>query len=175
MKANFFLLGLFFLFFGVQKIEAQAEVVVNVTTNVNQFSCECKGLTKEHLSKYESYHEILIPVADFDCPKKMMDRDLQKLFEAHKFPEIQLFLEPQPVNSTSPRTKIAIRIKEILQKYEVSLTKTTINGKSFYTGSQMISLANYGLEPPSKALGLVKVHDEVRIEFKIPEHFLVSP
>ncbi|MGO3155132.1 MAG: hypothetical protein ACTIJT_06230 [Mesonia sp.] len=175
MKAIFFLLGLFFMGLGVQEIKAQAEVVVNIKTNVNQFSCESKGLTKEHLSKYECYHEILIPVIDFDCPKKMMERDLQKLVEAHKYPEIQLFLEPQPINSASPKTKIAIRIKEILQKYEVDLIKTTTNGKSFYTGNQVISLANYDLEPPTKALGLVKVSDEVKIEFKIPEHFLVHP
>ncbi|MDT0295783.1 YceI family protein [Mesonia ostreae] len=175
MKANFFFFVILFLSLGFQKIGAQAEVVVEVTTNVNQFSCECKGLSREHLSKYESYHEILIPVANFDCPKKMMERDLLKLFEADKFPEIQLFLEPQSINSKALSVKIAIRIKEILHKYEVNLVKIIEDKQAFYIGSQVISLDNYGLEPPTKALGFVKVRDHVNIKFKIPVHFLAQP
>ncbi len=163
----FLLLGL-----ALQKAQAQAEVVVNVKTNVNQFSCECTGLNDLHLSKFKTYNKIVIPVADFDCPKKLMERDLQKLFEAKKFPEIELFIDTQENNAHLQQTELTIKIKEIKKTYCVTLTKHTEGKKVFYTGSQIISIENYNIEPPTKALGLVKVREKVLIEFKIPANFL---
>lgn len=149
-------------------IKAQNEITVTVKTNVNSFNCTISHASLRS-STNNSKTTISIPVASFKCPKRMIEKDLQEIFEAEKFPNITLSVDS--LNKKNKILKTHIKIKNIQKNYNVKITQ---NLNSIH-GNQIISLNDFGIEPPTKMMGTVKVKDDVKIHFKLNETLINHP
>jgi len=163
------------IFSFINKVKAQSGLVeIKVETNVNQFTCLCKEVSFECKEFGDNDKVLQLPLTSFSCPKRMIEKDLVELFEAEKYPHISIEILHYSDNQESISAEIKIKIKETEKVYQLPLSKTYHQGVDYFTGNQTLDLTDYHIEPPVKALGLVKVKPVVAINFKIPEEFVVT-
>lgn len=148
----------------------QGEVSIEVRTNINHFTCECEAEDFVLHKNANGKKAIKFPLADFDCPKRKIERDLMELFEAKDYPFIELVVDNVEKEKGHIKAKISLAIREEKKEYLLNLTEDTIEGESFLTGQQHILLSDFELDPPVKMLGLVKVKDEFTIRFYMPKY-----
>ncbi|SFU50478.1 YceI-like domain-containing protein [Pustulibacterium marinum] len=158
---------------------AQANVSVTVKTNVNSFECECSGndfVYKDTFLAAQKKSMILFPMKKFDCPKKLMEKDLQELFEADEFPYAKLqILELSKSSQVAHQSiKFSLTLKNKTQIYTIPLLEEVVNNQLYIKGDKIIKLDDFGIKAPSKMLGMVKVDNQVAISFTIPEKQLLS-
>ncbi|MDR6301983.1 YceI family protein [Mesonia maritima] len=162
-------------FFMIAQVYAQSGTVrIEVQTNVNKFTCSCDEesfVCKE----FNTNQKVLkLPVASFSCPKRVIEKDLIELFEAEKYPNISIEIIDYVESNSIISADIKITIKEVEKVYQLQLGETYDSQSFYFTGSQELDLTDYHIEPPVKALGLVKVKPVVDIEFRIPEEFVLN-
>lgn len=163
------------LFVSSQFTFGQGKVKVEVSTNVKNFTCECgEGdfVYEDTVVSSAKKIKLLLPVVAFDCPKRLMEKDLQELFDASKFPYVKLTV--LEFNAEQKVLTLELAIKQEVKVYKVVLENKTMGNKSYLSGNQQISLLDFNVEPPKKMMGLVKVDDEVTINFLIPEKELLA-
>ncbi len=144
-------------------------------SNVNQFNfiyntqqhSEIKSSKK---AKDTGRFEIIIPIKDFEASNPLMYDDFLKLMKASVYPEIkigipddQLFILERESPSLCPEMQITIA--GITRKYKIDCLLTTCSDNVFLIGSQKIKLSDFNLEPPEKLYGMVKVENEIKVNF----------
>lgn len=146
-------------------VNAQNEIAVEVKTNINSFECLINH-TALKIKTSENKTIITIPVAAFKCPKKMIEKDLQSIFEVTNYPNITLNIHTYNLKKQLISTEI--QIKSIKKNYFIDVNQM----KSKLIGEQIISLTDFGITPPTKMMGTVKVKDQVKISFKFNKEIL---
>ncbi|GAA5225118.1 hypothetical protein GCM10025777_57490 [Membranihabitans marinus] len=111
---------------------------------------------------------INVPIASFECPNKMIEKDLNQLFESHIYPSISLRVLKLEVRDKSHKATVEIKIKDRSNTYEFNLKEVEIDNESYVNGSQTLSLIDFGIEPPTKMLGMVRVKEDISIQCLIP-------
>lgn len=155
-------------------------------TNINCFECMyTKNPDDQNIYKFasntspsrEKLLEVYIPVREFICNNYMMYDDFQSLLKANEYPYIRIGIDPSQVQNISYKPEIdlniSITITDITNIQSISCVVDEFNNSevSIY-GRTIIHLADYGIKPPVKFMGLVRVKDEVTISFSF--NFIVS-
>ena len=156
-------------------------VYVSGKTNINCFECSynkkqadnyCNNfqLTYDNVSGETIKAEI--PVSEFECSNEIMYDDFRKLLKAGEYPYIRIeldFLQIEnilPGNSSYADLMVSLSIASITNVQPVScLINNTGNNTISVTGTTTINILDFQLEPPVKFFGLVRVKDEVTINF----------
>jgi hypothetical protein len=180
MKTRFSILimGLaIFAFFGSAKPTFLAEettLVINKikieitgTSTVGKYNCSNTFSKKDTLflnSNKKNNFNTEIKMSDFDCGNKIMTKDLQGTVKVKTFP-----------NSTVTITDV----KQFGKNYKCNLTflitNKTLKYKDFILyssdkkveGSLNLNFSDIELEPPVKMAGLIKVRDEIVVNFSL--------
>ncbi|MFI2744062.1 YceI family protein [Zhouia sp. PK063] len=176
MKTFKFLCSLWF-WFAISPVSAQGKLDILVSTNVNKLSCYCNE--SDFILHQDQSHktEIEFPLKAFRCQKKIMEKDLQKLFESKIYPTIKLTVNEVVDDGKEVKANVTIQIKEIKKQYNLLLEKQKENKEEhdyYFVGIQNICLTDFNIDPPVKALGLVKVKDQIKITFCIPTSYILS-
>lgn len=152
----------------------ESELIISGSTNVNKFDCRfnIELISSEKQIKY-TQEENLITFSDlklhlltegFDCGNKRMNSDFQDLLQCEKYPEIVIELD---------------RIESISTEYSKAFVKVHLAGKSNaynlpviiikdrFKGKFKINIRDFGLEPPTKALGLIEVDEQIEVQFDL--------
>lgn len=160
----------------VASVTAACENYLNIKgeSNVNRFSFRYRSKGKE--SRYEMLTdkpgqlEISIPIRDFEPSHPMMYGDFLVMMKARDYPAIKVALSRQELLNTSHRTtntcpEIKITIAGITRSYKIECSLVECSEYLFLRGEQTIRLSDFQLKPPEKMLGLVKVNDEIHVNF----------
>lgn len=166
-----------FFFLGSAKptfLEDDAVIIINKirieitgTSTIGKYNCSNLFTTKDTVylnSIKKNIFNTEIKMSNFDCGNKIMTKDLQGTVKIKQFP-----------NST-----VCIRdIKQVGKNYKCNLnfliTNKTLKYKDFilYTdankiqGTLNLKFSDIELEPPIKMAGLIKVKDELVINFSL--------
>ncbi|MEQ8809116.1 MAG: hypothetical protein RIE59_08635 [Imperialibacter sp.] len=191
MKLLLIVIGFYSLFFnnGDEKrmvawvIEPSSTLIINGASNVNQFTCGMSSYqyadTLELSERTASYikfspNKLSLPVVDFDCAHKMITSDFQETLQSDIYPEIGVsFLSLKAISSTMPGVTSydAVMLIELSgRKREVSIHfDFWEKSYSLYNlvGSKTLRFTDFEMVPPSKMMGLVKVADELTIDFNL--------
>lgn len=154
-------------------------------TNLNQFSCSCLHqfgqLTLKVRFPYQGAHHshfrdsfLRIPIRQLDCGNPLINLNLQKSLNARQHPDIIIeFLEAMWNEPDEPwEYEGVVEVK--------ACTRVSINGHSndywleitakrnspseyWLNGAKTIRMTDFGVEPPSAMMGLIKVDDEIGI------------
>ena len=149
-------------------------------TNLNQFefrldlplnqifSVDNSGLTD---GQHAGLYEIPLPVKSFEASNQFLYHDFLMLLKANLHPKIIIgigynqlleFLEGE--NYTVQNIKITLA--GVTKEYPVSCVVNLCSGNLVYiTGYKNIKLTDFNIDPPEKFQGLVKVENEVMINF----------
>ncbi|MBX2966618.1 MAG: YceI family protein [Cyclobacteriaceae bacterium] len=185
---SFFALAL--LFFATTSLYAQeyqifihpsSDVAVYGSTNVNNFKFEYTERIKlEKPVKVKRTDGTLklsggiidLKVSAFDSGNGIMNKDFRKMLQEEENPFIQVELAAlQPVwlpNASwrEGKAEINITINRVTKKYVVSCKVENPESLLIY-GRQKVSLTDYGLTPPVRMMGMVKVSEWVDLDFSL--------
>lgn len=160
------------------------------SSNVNQFECRAEEYAGEAtLPGTENYTSsqqtttndflsirIDIQVDSIECGKRKMNHDLQKALQAERFPEISfLFQEATRLNEPQD-TEEAFQLKVRGLLTVAGTTKEiSFTTEAYYTdqntvralGGTTINMTDYGVEPPTALMGLIRANEELTVNFDL--------
>lgn len=164
-------------------LDTHSKLIISVSTNVNAFPCtyesvqrsdiiEFEYLTKDHQSVEIENASLAFPLNQFDCGQKVKNREFKDLLNEEEHGSIFINLKGLQINEDDSKGVLGhfyanvnvagvnrdeqIHIEDLVSDHEMSV----------YTGYVTINIRAYDLEPPVKFLGMVKVSEEVRIDFE---------
>jgi len=162
---------------------------INGNTNINEFSCdykEFKGPDTLTLNRYRGKQIVRfngsvlsLKVDEINCGNRMMNADLQDLLNAQQYPEIRIALKNHNPGSllsdlSSKRHDgqgsfaVDIEIAGVTKEAQLAIINKAQEEKSVtYLGSIDLNILDFGLTPPSKFMGLVKVKETIEIELML--------
>ena len=125
-----------------------------------------------------SFNGLLLdyPVDRFECAIAPMTNELHETLNAERHPE--LFLEIQDITVGENAGDIAnLKVGAHVTLTLAGVRKDLIVEDGYienegadvmiFGGSQELLLSDFGLKPPTKMLGLVKVRDDLKVSFRI--------
>ena len=149
-------------------------VEIHGTTNVNSFNCSYNAKLPENEFEVslikkgnviEIEHEALfLKVLNFKCPNPQMTDDLHDLLEYENYPFIIFQVKKITNNKTA---HIMIEMAGEKQFYTVNLNNNLNNNKLISSATMELCITDFGLEAPEKFFGMVKVNENIEVEFKI--------
>lgn len=158
-------------------------------SNVNQFECESREhrgevvifqtttLTGDTVSVDENSTKIMleIDVEGIECGRSRMNRDLRNALKADDYPNIRfVFNEIVRVSPNGNPNSVELEVTGLLtvagvtREVNVHLTGYTLENETVRAlGSKEIRMTDFGVEPPTAMLGLVKAENELTVHFDL--------
>lgn len=114
---------------------------------------------------------IEIDLTEFDCGNPLVDKDFAKLLQMEKYPMLKIYLKQITLNELNAgnlqgKADFEIEIAGINKHYEAKFITSITEGMRLVEGELELNISNFNLTPPKKLLGLIKVSEEIRIEFR---------
>lgn len=115
-----------------------------------------------------------LPVRDFDCGSGPMNRDLYRALLADAYPAIEFVLTRAeapgradggwaPVTATG-----TLRIAGVARTVAITAEGRRLpDGRVALRGEKPLRMSDFGVRPPSHALGLVRAHDAITARFDL--------
>lgn len=162
--------------FGTKKIIIlpESDLIIVGSTNVNKFDCDFKIdlISKPMIVKFIQREEHLIfndlklqlEITGFDCGNKRMNSDFQDLLLGEEHPEIIIELDRiESISSEYIKANITVNLAGITKAYHLPV----IIKEDHFIGKFKMNIRDFGLEPPTKALGLIEVDEEIEVQFDL--------
>jgi hypothetical protein len=143
-------------------------------SNINQFSFSFNRTDLFNKNEAEVSDtgniNISIPIRDFQASNPMMYHDFLAMMKESEFPRITICFSGKQLNLNrfSPYSllpDIRITIAGITRIYKVNCSVLPCAGNFFIQGEKKIRLTDFRIKPPVKLKGLVKVNDEINVNF----------
>jgi hypothetical protein len=163
-------------------VTGASSLQINGTTNVNTFQCGSaydsgsdmiRELWDPYSEKWEIHGSVFIEVETFDCRNRIMNNDFRNTLKHDKYPEIQIeFLNLKEVQNQNNTRKaqgyVKITLAGVSHQYFLSSELEFLDDQySILRGEQTFRFSDFGLEPPQKGFGLVRVSDEIQVSFDL--------
>ena len=156
------------------KISPRSDLYIAGSTNVNKFDCvfDTKLISQPRTVSYVEddtyiYFENLIlnlKINGFDCGNKKMNSDFQSLLESDNDPDIRIKLNKTEFY-TEEYIKAYIEV-DIAGKRNTYDFPVKLDDNRF-AGKLKLNIRDFGLEPPTKAFGLIQVDEHITIHFNL--------
>lgn len=165
-------------------VEESSELRIKGSSNINEFTCSIKSRSHRDtliIDYSDNSHqitfvknEVRININAFDCQNPIITTDLKKTLNADKYPDIILkFLSlerPTFRNFASQEVegKIEIKIAGTVKSYPIIYQMTPkTDGTILLKGIKKIDINDFALSTPSKLMGLIKVDEEIEVDFNM--------
>lgn len=170
------------------QIAEESKLSIAGSSNVNEFNCDCvqkfpKTALQMRLSEDGNNavfdHAVLrIQTTKLDCKHKIMNRDMYKTLKAEEHPYITIVLKEafelprQPlVNQkswTSLRAHVVITIAGKSKEKVLDIEAKKIDNNLFrFKSEQVLHMTDFGIDPPTAMLGLIKVDNTITIHLDL--------
>jgi hypothetical protein len=168
-------------------IGEESWISISGSSNVNTFECYSNSkfsngnifvvANEKDNSLNFTNASLSIGIYSFECKNPMMNRDFYKTLGAEKNPGITIEL----INATPIYHKetnsgqigrvnatIAVTLNNKCKIIEMPIDWQKINATSYrVSGSKAINMTDFGISPPSPAFGLIKVNNQISINFSM--------
>lgn len=173
----------------------ESRLWIEGSSNVNQFECRAEEYQGEAtVPETESENEpsvypaaqanetlflkLDIRVDSIECGKSKMNQDLQKALKAEQYPEISfLFQEANILDEPNSNQNEDIFILQVKGLLTVAGTTKEISFKTeaYFinesrvraTGGTKINMTDFGVEPPTALMGLIRANEELTVNFDL--------
>lgn len=174
-------------------VEDNSYLKIQGKTNVNNFSCSFKDeipkdtidvSIRQNGDKLVLTNAVLkVPVNGFDCGNPVMNNDLQNLLRQEEHPQIIIrikSIEPSQLTASAGDLGftdlgyawVEFELAGVKNEYRIPLNSYNELIDQYYLGKKTINITDFKLTPPKKFLGLVKVEEEITIDFRLNLNFL---
>lgn len=154
---------------------------INGATNVSTFQCGSVRYTGADMiherwdpesAKWEISGSVYIDIAQFDCNNRVMNNDFRNTLQYNDHPYIKIeFMNLKEVwrgkEVRHAAGWVEITLAGKTHAYFLMSELETINRRySILRGEQLFRFSHFGIDPPQRGFGLVKVEDAVRVHFE---------
>lgn len=150
----------------------QNYLFISGESNVNQFTFSYNASENNEKEKVKQANEsiqIHIPIRQFEASNPMMYKDFLELMHESEFPIITVSFPVKTLQNLSDTQRgcpeVSISIAGVTRKYNINCSAARCDQNIFLRGNQVIRLSDFKLKPPAKLLGLVKVNNEINVDF----------
>ncbi len=169
-------------------------VWVTGTSNIVDFTCSAKQVyvsaeaapedferTKEDGLPAVRSAALQVPVRSLDCGISQQNSDLFETLGATANPTISFALSDYSVIDPSEKVRRvrmqgALRIAGVERRIVLyGNVKRNAAGEWILAGDRQINLRDFGIAPPRRFLGLLRVRDEVTVHFAVTVRPLIDP
>lgn len=161
-------------------IERNSNLSIEGKSNVNSFRCDVTEYLQpdtvwfykeDQQQQFNIKGGLTITVNGIDCHQRYMTNDLRKALKADKYPslKIDLLSISDFTNANKNITGIVdISLSGIRRKMYVNyIVQTGTDGTLHLFGSRQVLFSDFGLTPPEKLAGLIKVEEQLSIRFHL--------
>ena len=165
-------------------IEKNSSLCIEGKSNVNSFRCDIvEYLNRDTIFLYKDATTgqnpivakggLNININRFDCHQNHITADLKKTLKAKEnaYMKISLltmgYIKPHTKNE-SVKGYVEIELAGVTKKIEVDYAVVKNEPGSLYLiGTKKVLFSDFGLTPPSKLAGLIKVEQEIKVRFEL--------
>ncbi|MBL0026412.1 MAG: hypothetical protein IPO98_16120 [Saprospiraceae bacterium] len=163
-------------------VSASSSLRVDGKTNINSFNCVVSSygkidtlicdLNKSGLPYYKINSILEIPVVNFDCHHNIMTKDLQKTLKMKEYPSMLIDIKslnklPKEAVGGYSLGEVKIFLAGTNKTYSIQFSGKNYINQIEFVGSKTILFSDFGLKPPSKLGGAIKVKDELDVEVRL--------
>lgn len=155
-------------------ILSTSHIAIQGSTNVNSFTCVYENEIKlsDNVVNYflEGSQiklkdtELLLSSNAFDCGNKGMNKDFKSLLNADKYEYIKIKVLSIVPDNDCIYVTTDIKISGHHQEHKF-IVNASDDGS--FKGTLELNICDFGMEPPTKMLGLVKVNETISIDFDV--------
>lgn len=160
------------------------EVDINGLTNASSYSCDCQSENKTRACGQANFAmpkrilvkpiSIQLPINHFVCDNRKMTADFAETLQQDKHPNIDIeilqlhlttSLATMPTQQNVHAT-INVHIAGVNKVEEIKLDNLSYkNNQLLLRGGVQLRMSDFNLETPSALFGLIKVKDELDVNF----------
>lgn len=158
----------FLIFLLSLNLQAQKNTIeIAGKTNVNTFKCVNTNLPTPAIyvnSDNFSLPDFKVPTNSFDCGNKIMTSDFKTTLKGNQYPNIQIdFLSFGKKKTGKYGTWANVTLMNKVRKYYFEFTLS----QNQLVGNRTIKFSDFGIEPPKKMGGMIRVDDVLNLQFKL--------
>jgi len=165
-------------------VQPSSSLTIDGATNVNRFQCAiARYAGNDTLVLHEGVPNtrpvfvkgsVGLDASSFDCGLALMTSDFLKTINANKYPSIVIdfisFERTPQYEGGGEEFKgiLKISIGGVTRLFEVDCAiETSPSGIIHLTGSKDFTFKDFGMTPPTRALGFVKAKETLNVNFKL--------
>lgn len=166
-------------------IEKESSLSIRGTTNINSFECFSKQTFKEQSVRMQvdgasqkvvfKNAQLLLRVDGLDCDNSKMNEDLCEALDYEDFPFIVIELHEADLKkglSADGWTEIIVRASltvagKTRRIYIEAKGQQKSPDRFQFLAEYWLKMTDYGVEPPTALLGLIKVRNDIAIDFNV--------
>lgn len=167
---------------GIWIIDAESQLTIHGSTNVNHFICKidyCTGTDTLRYVENSSGNELrftrslmTVPVKSFDCGAKPISKDFWKTLKADVYPEMSInFISLQNLyfkNNSNVDGIVDITLAGVTTRYTIKYNvHVNDNGTVLLRGRHAVNFSDFQLVAPEKLNGLIKVKEALKVDFNL--------
>jgi hypothetical protein len=154
-------------------------------TNVNHFQCKYTEAiqpdvmqvnvraTEDGLCFSNAY--IRLQTIHFKCGPSQMNQDLQAFLKVKEHPHafirlLKLDISGEEMRNMSSQTALSlmeISLAGVTKRYQIPVSITHEGDEYGFAGSLELNICDFNLEPPVVMMGLIRVKEEVKVDFTL--------
>ncbi len=166
-------------------IEKESSLSIRGTTNINSFECFSKQTFKEQSVRLQvdgASHrvvfknaQLLLRVDGLDCDNSKMNEDLCEALDYEDFPFIVIELHEADLKkglNADGWTEIIVRASltvagKTRRVYIEAKGQQKSADRFQFLAEYWLKMTDFGVEPPTALLGLIKVRNDIAIDFNV--------
>ena len=167
---------------GIWIIDAESQLTIQGSTNLNDFICKIEYCTGTDTLQYVENRtgrelrftrsRMRVPIRSFDCGAKPISKDFWKTLKSETHPDLEInfvsLQTPDFRNSRNIKGLVNITLAGVTAKYNICYqVKVKDNGDVWLKGTHAVNFADFQLEAPEKLQGLIKVREVLNVEFNL--------
>lgn len=150
-------------------------VIIDGVTSFGKFACNYHTSSEKDTLSFDikTTHgtpvmDINLPVNQFGCGHKMLDRDFNKTLRSEDYPFIHVLVEQFFKEGDAYFSSLRLKLvgKELYMEKLPFVLIEEPHGK-YLKAEFNLNLKYFDLTPPKKFLGLLKVHEELNIRLQL--------
>jgi len=164
---------------GIKELTARKNNCLNFIhitgeSNVNQFSFSFNQseMLRHRLDSPSDTGDVIIriPIREFRASNQMMYSDFLEMMKESEYPIIEIYFKRKQLNRVHSGNynscpDIRITIAGVTRVYKIDCSILPCAENMFIQGEKKLKLTDFHLKPPVKLKGLVKVSDEINVNF----------
>ena len=158
-------------------VQSGSRFWIDGTATTGPYTCAADAVSGQGAVEAEAVTaEVRIPVADFDCGLAPMNRDFRNALQGDRHPTIRFTLRDADVLAAPSRPGGWARVRA-LGTLELAGTTRTVSitaegqdlgdGRVRLRGDHRLRMSDFGIEPPTGMLGLVRAHNGITVRFDV--------
>lgn len=163
-----------------------SSIEITGRTNVNHFSCGVPQYTEADTLRFLAEGArtqmngialtgtLRLDIDQFDCRSRVMTSEFKKALQYGRYPQLTIrfvSLEKMPGFTSRPeiiKGQVEIGLAGVSKSFEIDYTASRSDRCAVeLTGIRPLSFHDFGLKPPHKMGGLVKVNDSLHVRFTL--------